>query len=114
MAGWGRNVSRFPPFVCDVGYQLVSTLWTPEGERPVRSEQPVTDAPADATQPTEPTDEEMRAELAEVQRQLAETPASVVVANHCIGLYQLAALHLGLDPPQLDQAQLAIDALAAL
>jgi hypothetical protein len=38
----------------------------------------------------------------------------VVVANHAFGLFELAALHLSLDPPQLDQARLAIDALSAL
>jgi hypothetical protein len=38
----------------------------------------------------------------------------VVIANHAFGLFELAALHLSLDPPQLDQARLAIDALGAL
>ena len=37
-----------------------------------------------------------------------------MVTNHCLGLWELAALHLSLDPPQLDQAALAIDALGAL
>lgn len=49
-----------------------------------------------------------------LRRQLAETPAEVVVANHCFGLFELAALHLSQQPPQLSEAQLAIDALAAL
>ncbi len=52
--------------------------------------------------------------MAELQRQLTETPAAVVVANHCFGLFELAALHLSLQPPQLSEAQLAIDALAAV
>lgn len=51
--------------------------------------------------------------MAEV-RELARTPAEVVVANHALGLWQLAALHLSLDPPQLDEARVAIDAFAAL
>jgi hypothetical protein len=38
----------------------------------------------------------------------------VVIANHAFGLFELAALHLSLKPPQLEEAQLAIDALAAL
>ena len=50
----------------------------------------------------------------ELRDQLARTPAEVVVANHAFGLFELAALHLSLQPPQLDQARLAIDALAAL
>lgn len=56
----------------------------------------------------------MLARMAEVERQLAETPAEVVVVNHCMGLFQLAALHLNLQPPKLADAQLAIDAMAAI
>jgi hypothetical protein len=53
-------------------------------------------------------------QLAELQRQLVETPASSVVANHCYGLFELAALHLSTKPPRLDQARTAIDALGCL
>ena len=52
--------------------------------------------------------------MLELRRQLAETPAAVVVTNHCFGLFELAALHLSLQPPQLDEAQVAIDALGAV
>lgn len=52
--------------------------------------------------------------MAEVREQLARTPVEVVVANHALGLWQLAALHLSLDPPQLGEARFAIDAFAAL
>jgi hypothetical protein len=52
--------------------------------------------------------------MADLQDQLARTPAEVVVANHAFGLFELAALHLSLQPPQLDQARLAIDSLGAL
>jgi hypothetical protein len=63
---------------------------------------------------TDAPDEEMVAELNELRDQLAKTPAAVVVANHGFGLFELAALHLSLRPPQLAEAQLAIDALAAI
>jgi hypothetical protein len=53
----------------------------------------------------------MRAEMEELRDRLAQTPAEVVIANHAYGLFELAALHISLDPPQLDQARLAIDAL---
>jgi hypothetical protein len=56
----------------------------------------------------------MQAEMDRLRDQLAGTPAEVVIANHAFGLFELAALHLSLQPPQLDQARLAIDALAAL
>jgi hypothetical protein len=49
-----------------------------------------------------------------MQEQLAQTPAEVVIANHAFGLFELAALHLSRQPPNLDQAKLAIDALGAL
>lgn len=52
--------------------------------------------------------------MAEVQRELLSVPASVVIANHCIGLFQLSALHLEQRPPNLDEAKLAIDAMAAI
>jgi hypothetical protein len=49
-----------------------------------------------------------------MRAQLLETPVEVVVANHAMGIWELAALHLSSSPPQLREAQLAIDALAAL
>ncbi len=60
-----------------------------------------------------PTPEQDKA-LAEARARLAETPANVVVANHVVGLYELAAIHLGANPPRFDDARLAIDALAAI
>ncbi|PHX93746.1 MAG: hypothetical protein CK542_03075 [Acidimicrobium sp.] len=60
-----------------------------------------------------PTPEQDKA-LAEARARLADTPANVVVANHVVGLYELAAIHLGANPPRFDDARLAIDALAAI
>ncbi len=99
----------------------MSTLWTPGGERPVGGGPPpgAADAPPRAAQPDPSqarpeTDEELEERMVELRRQLAETPAALVVANHCFGLFELAALHLSLQPPQLAEAQLAIDALGAV
>jgi hypothetical protein len=50
----------------------------------------------------------------EAMRELAGAPVEVVVANHCYALFELAALHLSQQPPQLDGARLAIDALGCL
>ena len=50
----------------------------------------------------------------ELRQQLAEAAVEVVIANHCFGLFELAALHLSLQPPQLPQARVAIDAMAAV
>ena len=97
----------------------MSSLWTPGGERPVpRAGETPRDTPPisgpDPAGPAEPTEAEMRQQMAELRDQLAHTPADVVVANHAYGLFELAALHLSLEQPQLDQARLAIDALACL
>ncbi len=53
-------------------------------------------------------------ELAEARQRLKETPAAAVVANHALGLYELAALHLSDQTPNFTEAAIAIDALGAL
>jgi hypothetical protein len=77
----------------------VSSLWTPGGEREA---------------PPTPDEQELAAELAAMQEELAKTPAATIIANHAIGLFQLAAIHLNQRPPNLDEARLAIDAFALL
>ena len=49
-----------------------------------------------------------------MRAQLANTPAEVVLANHCYGLFELAAIYLSQSPPMLFQARLAIDGLGHL
>src|SRR5215218_6297418 len=95
----------------------MSTFWTPSGERPIPREDPA--APSQPTPEAygpedEAMDPEMEAELRAMQEQMLRTPAAIVVANHCIGLIELAALHLGQNPPNLSDAQVAIDALAGI
>ena len=100
----------------------MSSIWTPSGERPIRRDPEPAAAPSpppvgrgggpDPEYGDEPTDAEVRAHLAAMAQQLLETPASVVIANHCIGLFQLAALHL--EEGNLAEAKLAVDALGAI
>ena len=52
--------------------------------------------------------------LAQARARLIEVPAHVVVTNHVMGLYELGAIHLSTDPPDLESASLAIDAVACL
>ena len=108
----------------------MSTLWTPGGEVPVgdRSTGPAAEpaAPDDAAAATEDFDldslspeereqaEQYIRELAESRERLKAVPASVVVANHAMGLYELAALHLSNQPPNFAEGAVAIDALGAL
>ena len=54
------------------------------------------------------------AAMNDARARLAEVPAEVVITNHVMGLYELAAIHLSADPPDLQQAVLAIDAVACL
>ena len=57
---------------------------------------------------------QMAQEMADVQRQMAEAPAAVVIANHAMGIYELATIHLRQQPPNLAEAKVAIDAFGAL
>src|SRR5687767_15409130 len=95
----------------------MSTFWTPSGERPIPRDEPAAASSPPSGYPEgggEEMDEELRAELRAMQEQMIRTPAAIVVANHCIGLVELAALHLGQNPPNLADAQIAIDALAGV
>ncbi|MEY4362355.1 MAG: hypothetical protein RL391_1661 [Actinomycetota bacterium] len=67
----------------------------------------------DETEIDQQIEESMEA-LAEARARLAEVPAEVVVVNHAMGLYELAAIHLTSSPANLPAAALAIDALACL
>jgi hypothetical protein len=49
-----------------------------------------------------------------MREQLVQAPVELVISNHAMGLWELAALHLSRQPPNLVQAHLAIDALSAL
>ena len=75
----------------------------------------MTDEVTDAAVPADDTrvDEALDA-LSEARQRLAEVPAAVVVANHAMGLYELAAIHLSASPPRLVDAALAIDAVGCL
>ena len=58
--------------------------------------------------------EEAQRAMDESRERLASVPAEVVITNHVMGLYELAAIHLSANPPELAQAALAIDALACM
>ncbi len=119
------------------------SLWTPGGEHPVDRNQPSepggdqgagTEAASSTGGPDllaglspeqraefdrlSPEEQEQAkaliAQMSESRQRMLETPAAVVIANHAMGLYELAAIHLGAESPQLSEAKLAVDALASL
>ncbi len=115
----------------------MSTLWTPGGEVPVDRNPPPPDAgPAvdsgsgekagagaasapkadlDDLSPEEREQaEQMIRDMAEARERLLSAPAAAVVANHGMGLYELAALHLTQQPPNFSEAVVAIDAMGAV
>ena len=103
----------------------MSSLWTPGGDHPVEPGSD-TDETAEASSSADvpgleglsPEEREQAEALARemhaVREQLASTPALVVVANHLMGLYELAAIHLSQQPANLSEAALATDALGAV
>ena len=88
------------------------SLWTPGGDHPVPP--PGGDGPPDLSPEDQADLQSMQAEMAQVRDQLLAAPASVVIANHAMGIYELAAIHLTADEPKLSDAVLAIDALTGL
>jgi hypothetical protein len=94
----------------------MSSLWTPSGERRVsrEAEGPGPGAPPPAGGEPPAGADDPAVELDALRRELAQAPAETVVANHCYGLFELAAVYLSEAPPRMDQARLAIDALGYL
>jgi hypothetical protein len=119
------------------------SLWTPSGEHPVdrrggdtssrgttqtetaTSPAPSPDAAGAGPEPEGPSLEdlspEQRAQVEEMARQMEaararmlQLPVGTVVGQQALQFYELAAIYLSQDPPRLDDARIAIDALAAV
>ncbi len=58
--------------------------------------------------------DDARDQLLDARQRLADVSADVVITNHVMGLYELAAIHLAAASPNLAEAALAIDAVACL
>lgn len=67
-----------------------------------------------SSEDTDSVVEDAQKALNEARARLVEIPAQTVVVNHVMGLYELAAIHLGAAPPRLSEASLAIDAVGCL
>ena len=99
----------------------MSTLWTPGGEHEPDPRDDETDFGAAGFRGDGPSEAELE-EMIRARAELASVPVADIIANHAVGLWQLALLHLLPDPadegietePRLPEAALAIDAFAAL
>jgi hypothetical protein len=118
----------------------MSSLWTPSGEHPVDrpgGQAPTGPPPSDPSGTLRPgsgapsappgdqperelTPEERAAaeeyarQLDDAREQLLEAPAGLVIGQQALQFYEVAALHLSQPEPRLDDARIAIDALAAV
>lgn len=108
----------------------MSGLWTPSGEHQPGPGAPVGTGPGPGPGPDlgpdlgpgpgpdgGPEDEAVEEELRRVRAEIADTPVIDIVANHAIGLWQLAVLHLNPEPGQplrLSEAAVAIDAMGGM
>lgn len=112
------------------------SLWTPSGEHkvprdtPDQSEQSDQPDKGSGPPPTDPESgapsledltpeqreqvEEMAKQVEAAQQRMLSMPSGAVVAQQVLPLYELAALYLSQEPPRLNDAQTAIDALAAV
>ena len=117
----------------------MSSLWTPDGERPVGRDTPAPAAAgsADGGAPTgaDPlreaakamgvdldslTDDErsqLQAELSEmmrVRREVAATPAAEMLTNYLMRFFDLATIYLEGEPPAFGEAATVIEAFRVL
>ncbi len=58
--------------------------------------------------------EQMARDMTEARSRLLETEASTIISNHALGIYELAAIHITANDPDMKEGRLAIDSLEAL
>ena len=96
------------------------SLWTPGGEHEVPDDEPAGAFEPGGIDPDDLSDEDrarleaMAEEMSAVRQQLLSVPAATVVANHAMGLYELAAIHLSAQPANLTEGRIAIDAMGGV
>ena len=99
----------------------MSGLWTPGGDP---TPPPTIGSPPPVPPAESGPDPEELAAIRELHARITATPVADMILNHGVGIWQLALVHLGVatppddegrvPAPDLAQAGLAIDALAAL
>lgn len=94
----------------------MSSLWTPGGEYEIPRNQQIPTADADFDDPPFESDlsAEEEDEVRRMQAELMTVPASAVIANHVVNIFNLGMLHLFSQPANLSEAALAIDGASAI
>lgn len=62
----------------------------------------------------ENTDSNNTEEMDRIRDEIRSSDPELIIANHCYGLFELAAIHLTSIPPNLFASAMAIDALGAI
>jgi len=113
VAGWELPLAATPLRLSCKAVTLSRVSDTPSTEAIDPTNDTATEALDDARDTTDALDEAQQA-INEARERLMGIPAELVVSNHVMGLYELAAIHLGAQPPSLTEAALAIDAVGCL
>ena len=99
----------------------MSSLWTPGGEHHVPRDQPLnhslaSDRENDFDDPPYESElsDDQEEEIRRMQAEMLTVPASSVIANHVVNIFNLAMLHLFSQPANLSEAALAIDGASAI
>ncbi len=124
MAGWGRVDGSTPHFASVVPGTLPDVT---SDDTPAPGTDPSTDHTTDHTTDTstdtstqldsdgvEAEIDAAEAAIREAKDRLAQTPVEQIIVTHVVGFYELAAIHLSANPPNLGEAAIAIDAMSAV
>jgi len=105
------------------------TIWTPRGEHEVSREaadtqqqapppnqppnsQPPSPSPTAQDPQVDPqAQREYEQQLAEIRQNILETPIELILAQHFLGLSEIAVIHLSEANPNLESARLVINAM---
>lgn len=73
-----------------------------------------TQTQADAQTLDPKTQQELEEQLAAVRQRVLETPVEIMLAQHLVGLYEIAAIHLSVEDADMTAAKVAIDAMSGM
>jgi len=117
----------FPALSLSAASLHLMTIWTPSGEHEIprnssdspdqskqvksggQAAEPVGSGPDGEIDPE--VQQQYEEQLAEISQRILETPIETMLAQHFVGLFEIAAIHLSADSPNLHNARLVINAM---